>query len=184
MMELKVGRIYRERMVNTLKEEASRKEVTILINFHSLKSNQINTLRNSLKEKEARLRVSKNRLIKRSFSLLNLNVEEFLEGETGLVYISQDKLVEVVKFLFGFRDEAEGLQIKGGRLLDKFLSFEELKEISKLPSRQVLLAMTVGTIGSPLCAFLNSLSQIILKLLWVIEEIRKKEEPDKSESKS
>jgi len=73
-----------------------------------------------------------------------------------------------------FSKDNENLLIKGGILKDKKITLQEVKDLAKLPSREVLLGMAVGAMASPITGFLNALNQVVLKFLWTIEEIKKK----------
>lgn len=176
---IKIGRLYREKLIGLLKDRADDTEAVFFINFKGLTSLQLNTLRAILKQKRARLLVSKNRLIKKAFPALGDDLNSFLSAETGVVY-SQGDIVDAAKALFDFTEDNEKLEIKGGFVGEKPLNSKQLKTISNLPPRNVLIGMAVNCIASPLTSFVGSLNQIILKFVWVIEEIRKKSQEKKT----
>jgi large subunit ribosomal protein L10 len=172
---IKVGRLYREKLITLLKDESADTQAIFFVNFKGLTSVQLNALRAALKQKSARLLVAKNRLIKKAFHDVQEEISPFLSAETGVVY-SRGDIVDAAKALFGFTEENEKLEIKGGFVAQKPVSSKELKRISSLPPRGVLIAMAVNCIASPLTSFVSSLNQIILKFVWAVEEIRKKKE--------
>ncbi|RKY33794.1 MAG: 50S ribosomal protein L10 [Candidatus Duberdicusella sinuisediminis] len=172
---IKVGRFYREKIIEFLKKEAESSGAFLFVNFKGINSNQLNILRRDLKEKEGRLVITKNSLLQRAFPDWREELGKILTSETGVVYIYSDE-VGVIKTLFRFRKENENLEIKAGFLKDKFIEKEDLEELSKLPSREVILGLTLNCIASPLIGLVNSLQGIILKLVWAVEEIRKKKE--------
>jgi large subunit ribosomal protein L10 len=176
---IKVGRLYREKLIGILKEESADTQAVFFVNFKGLTSVQLNTLRAALKQKSARLLVAKNRLIKKAFDDFEGDINSFLSAETGVVY-SRGDIVDAAKALFDFTVENEKLEIKGGFVGQKTVSSKELKRISNLPPRNVLLGMAVNCIASPLTSLVGSLNQIILKFLWAVEEIRKKKEEKKT----
>lgn len=172
---MKVGQLYREKLIDLLKSRAEDTEAILFINFKGLNSLQLNILRASLKEKNARLLVAKNKLIRKAFPEKAEDLGVFLKEETGIVYSSGD-IVEATKTLFNFIEENEKLQIKGGFIGEKPVDKKKLQEISGLPSMLVLLGMAVNCIASPLTSLVGSLNQIILKFVWAIEEIKKQKE--------
>ena len=66
--------------------------------------------------------------------------------------------------------------IHGFTIEDILLSDKDVEELSKLPSRQVLLGMAVNVIASPLTSLATSLQQIITKLPWALNAIKEKKE--------
>ena len=171
----KIGRVYREKFINLLQDEAQNAEALLFVNFNGLGAPQINSLRMLLRERKSKLLVAKNRLIHKAFLDKNIELQDVLKAETAIVYSCSD-FVEATKALFDFYKENEKLQIKGSYVKENLMSRKELENISKLPSRGILVGMTVNCIASPLTSFLSSLNQIILKFAWAIEAIREKKE--------
>lgn len=170
---IKAGRFYRERIIQLLRSESKQTDSYLFVNFKGLNASQLNVLRALLKEKKARLIVSKNRLLKKAFDNREENFEQFLKAETGIVYAVGD-IVEITKALFDFNKENNQFEIKGGLINQEKFERKTLENISKLPTRSALLGMTVNCIASPLTSFVSALNQIILKFIWAIEEIKKK----------
>lgn len=173
----KIGLLYREKNIEQLKSSWLKTEVCIFISFNKVAAFAFNRLRNQLKKEDAPVLVSKNSLIKRTFENLSLSdAENFIDGSMGLVFVVKEKLVDVCKVLVNFSKENQGLILKGAFLKQRILSVKELEEFSKLPSRDLLLATSVMSIASPLTGFLYILNNIILKFLWLAEELKKKKE--------
>jgi len=119
-------------------------------------------------------------LFKRALNELGWeDVNSLLEAETGVVIVKDDDVVKACKILVEFTKETETLQLKGGIIKDKRVSPKELGVLAKLPSREVLIGTVVSVFASPLSGFLNTLNQIILKFVWVVEEIKKTKEQKK-----
>ena len=93
-------------------------------------------------------------------------------GDAALISVS----VKACKVLADFAKENEAFQIKGGVLKDKKLTAKDVTDLAKLPSKEILLAMAIGAMAAPLTGFLAAMNQIILKFLWVVEEIKKGKE--------
>lgn len=172
---MRIGQLYRQKMVDLFQGEEEKAESFVFINFAGLDANSFNDLRSALKGKNAKLLVGKNKLLRKAFESSGKEVDNFLETETAVVYSFGD-IVEVVKTLVDFSKENEKIQIKGGLIQSDSLGKKELEDISKLPSRDVLLGMTVNCIASPISSLVNGLNQIILKFAWALEEIKKQKD--------
>ncbi len=173
----KIGIICREKIVDQLKSEWAEFSGCIFIGLDKVSAFSFNRLRNGLRKEKSSVLVSKISLMKRALENLGVSsFEEFLDGPTGLVFVGTDGVVNVCKILFEFSKENEAFSLRGGFLNDKKINAKELEAISKLPSREFLMAQAVMTIASPLTGFLAAANNIILKFVWVVNEIKKKKE--------
>ena len=170
---IKVGTLYREKIIDLVKNKSEGTGGLFFINFDKLTSIQLNALRKNLRANSAQMLVAKNRLIKRSWESLDLS--EVLKGQTGVVYAHGD-IVETAKALYDFRKENEFLGIKGGVVDETMLSGKEVEALSKLPGRQQLLGMVVNCVASPITGLVCSLNQIITKFAYAINAIKDKKE--------
>lgn len=175
-----IGLLTREKIVEELKQGIKDTEGCFFISFNKVGAFSFNKLRNNLRDSGARIFIAKNSLFKRALGELGWeDVNSLLEAETGVVIIKEDDVVKACKILVEFTKDTEALQLKGGIIKDKRVSPKELGLLAKLPSREVLIGTVVSTFASPLSGFLNTLNQIILKFVWVLEEIKKTKEQKK-----
>ncbi|MCD6583196.1 MAG: 50S ribosomal protein L10 [Candidatus Omnitrophica bacterium] len=175
MIVKKVGLLFRERIVEEIKTKVSQSQGYLFIGFNKLKAFAFNQLRNELKKTNAIIFVSKNSLIKRALQEIVVDFNGFLKDSTGLVFIFDEDIVKVCRILVNFSKENEGcMNLKGGYLRDKRIEESQIIELAKLPSREILLGMAVMGLASPLTGFINSLNQVILKFVWLVEELKKK----------
>jgi len=160
--------------VNKLKEELEKYDNFILTNYRGLNVEQISDLRKKLKEKEVGYHVVKNRFAKRVFNKLKIkDLDNILVDPTAIAYFNTD-ISDVVKILVGSM-KATTLKIKGGFSQGHLLSKEDIELISKLPSRDVLIAQTIGLLNAPISGIVFVLNGIILKFvrtLKAIEEVK------------
>ena len=103
---------------------------------------------------------------------LKEDVNELLERSTAIVFTSGNDVVNVCKTLVNFSRENQGFTLKGGFLNKNKISAEKLDALSKLPPREILLAQAIRAMASPLTGFACALNNIILKFVWLIEEIK------------
>jgi len=169
----KVGLLYRERIIDDIKKNYESADALLFFEFSKVTAFAFNKLRNSLRREDAVVFVTKNSLFEKSLSSLNLDSKPFLEGATALVFMNGPDIVKIAKIIVEFSKEHEGLKVKGGFIGEKVLASADIESLSKLPSREVLLAMAVSGIASPLTGFLSVMNQVILKFLWTVEAIQK-----------
>ena len=169
----KVGQIYREGLANRIKNKASESQSVFLISYSHLSGSKMNDLRKSLKQVGADVFVSRNSIALRA--LKELNQEGFasrLKGQTAFIWSKADS-AEISKVLYKFIKECETVKLQAGLLEGRLLESEDIKRLSELPSRTVLLSMLLGAIQSPLTQLayvLNAKTQELLSILKQISE--------------
>ena len=165
---MKVGQLYRQRISNTVKEGVTKKSSTFVITWTGISSFKMDSLRKDLKRKKADVLVSKSSAAR--IGLKNSNYEELanrIVGQTALV-LSDTDASEISKILITFSKSCEGFVVQGGLLNGALLSGDQVKTLSDLPSREVLLSMFVGTLQAPATRFaaaLNAKSRDFVSIL-------------------
>jgi len=169
-----IGLLTHEKIVSEIKESANRAQACFFISFNRLPAFPFNVLRNGLRSAGSRILITKNSLFHRALAESGWqDPDSFLVSETGIVFVFDEDIVKTCKVLTEFAQENEFLQLKGGVIKDKKVTAKEITTLAKLPSKDMLRAMAVSAIASPLTGFITTLNQIILKFLWTVEEIKK-----------
>ena len=128
--------------VDEITEKLKNSAGVVFIDYRGLTDEELTTLRRSLRENSADVKVYKNTLTKRALDSLNLTLDECVEGPSALVY-SEDA-VAPIKVVTNFAKDHEALSIKGGIVDGKVSSLEELAKLATIPSREGLLTMLAG----------------------------------------
>ncbi len=176
----KIGLLTRERIVEGLRQSIKETEGYFFVCFNKVGAFPLNQLRNNLRESGARILVAKNSLFERALGDLGWeDIKSLLEAETGIVVIKDCDVVKACKILVDFAKESEVMQLKGGVIKERRISPKEMNALAKLPSREILIGQVVSSLAAPLSGFLNTLNQVIVKFVWVVEEIKKAKEQEK-----
>ncbi len=174
MKEKTVGLAIRENIIGQIQERINSSSVYFFVGFNNVKSSALSKLRNELRVVDSYVFVAKNSLIHKAVEGLNLkDLKDYLQGETGIISVYNEDIVKPCKAIVEFTKENETFAIKGGIIEGRKISREELEALAKLPSREVLLGQALSGLVSPLTGFFACLNQIILKFVWVAEEIKK-----------
>ena len=129
----------KEETVNEIADRVQNATSAILFDYRGLTDSEITELRTKLREEESFYKVYKNTLMKRAFDKLSINLDDCLEGPSALAL--SDDAIAPIKVLADFAESHPALELKGGYVDGKETSLEELKELSKVPSRDGLLTM-------------------------------------------
>lgn len=100
-------------------------------------------------------------------------IKDSLRGSTGIVFGYDDPVVAIKKTL-EFSEKNEKLKLKKGVVEGKVYSPQDLKEIAKLPPKNVLLGMLLGGMSSTLTKMAYALKAVNLKLLYALEALKNK----------
>lgn len=148
----------------------------IVTNFDKMGVVDIDFLRRKLEKNSAVLVVTKNTLIKKALGELKWDdVGQYVKGSTG-VAVYQDDPIAVAKTLFDFSKEHDNFKVRGGLVEGEVVNEQKTKDLSALPSKNVLLATVCNRIKSPIAGFVNVLSGPIRGLVNVLNQISEKKD--------
>ncbi len=130
----------------------------LLVNVVGLDANATNRLRGELRSKGIHLMVVKNSLARRATEGTPLGpMFEGLAGSAAVCWGGEDVVAlarEVARL--AENKEFEGFEARGGVMEGQPLSSEEVKQVSRWPSREQLLSQLIGQIVGPGAALAGS----------------------------
>ncbi len=125
-----------------------------------------------MKEVNSEYKVVKNTLINIAASGTSMeSAKNFFKGPTGLAIAYGDP-IEMTKKVLDFAEKNDKFRIKSGILEGRLCSLDEVKEISVLPSRTILLGMFGGALQSPLAKLAFSLNEVVSQFARALESLR------------
>jgi large subunit ribosomal protein L10 len=92
-----------------------------------------------------------------------------------MIYGNGD-IVEVAKVIKNFRKENSKPEIKGGVVEGKKINADEVDQLAKLPSKEILYAMLLGTLQAPMSQLVGVMNNKLSSLVYVLEAVRNKKE--------
>lgn len=162
--------------VETLKEKFSAAEGFVLADYTGLTVEEANQLRGKCKEAEVEYTVVKNTLARIAAREAKIEgIEDFIDGPTALALSVKDPTAPA-RVLAEFMREAQKMAFRGGYLDGRAYSAEQIKEISRLPGKDGLIAQVIGMLNAPMAQIVWSLEGTLRNLVSVIDQISKKKE--------
>jgi large subunit ribosomal protein L10 len=157
-----------------LNEKLSRSKAVLFTEYKGLTVAQIAELRRSMKEAGAEYKVFKNTLVKIAAKGTPFEAaENVFSGPTGIAF-GYDDPVAAAKKALEFAGKNEHLKVKSGVIEGKLYTTDEIKAVSKLPSKTVLLSMLAGAFQAPATKMACALNATITKLAYALEAAKDK----------
>ena len=133
-------------------------QAAVLAEYRGLTVAQMTDLRRKARQSEIYLRVVKNSLARRAVS--GSPYECLTDHMVGpLAFAVCKDPVAVAKLLSEFAKDNEQLKIKAGAMGGKLMTGAQIEALAKLPSREQLLAMLLGTMQAPVQKFVQTLNE-------------------------
>lgn len=163
-----------ERKITTvadLTERLSRMQLTVVADYRGLTVAEITEMRQKLRESGADLIVAKNTLIRiAARETGHDNLVSLLEGPTALT-IAYDDVAKVAKTLQNYLRSSQKITIRGGILGSSLLPADGLEQVTKLPSREQVLAQIVGGIQSPLTEVVSVINAPLTGVVGILNAV-------------
>ena len=150
-------------IIDAISAEIKDAQGVVLVDYRGLTVEQDTELRKQLREAGIVYKVYKNTLMKRAFEGTELaGLGDCLAGPSAIA-ISKDDATAPARLLAGFAKNAPALEFKGGVVEGNVFDQAGMIELSKVPSREVLLSKLLGSLQSPIANLARVIDQIAEK---------------------
>jgi len=147
-----------------------------LVDYRGLTVLQMATLRRELREVGGDMRVYKNRLVTIALRENAMpTMDSLLVGPSAFVFVAEEPVASA-KVLAKFAKAHKALEMKGGLIDNEELDSAQVKALSKLPSREELIAKLLGTLSNPARGMVTVLGGVSRGLVTALDAIAKGKE--------
>ncbi len=151
-------------------------QAVFAVDYRGLSVAQAAELRAKLREADATLRVVKNSLTERAADQTGASeLKPLLQGPTALTFVRGDAAL-AAKAIADYARLTQLLPFKGGLMDGAALDADQLRAISRLPSREVLYGQLVGVVASPITGLVRTLGALLGGLAVALGQVREKKE--------
>ncbi|MFH1381082.1 MAG: 50S ribosomal protein L10 [Candidatus Omnitrophota bacterium] len=172
-MDEKYGIKVKKLMFDELNKNFNSFPSFVVANYKGLSSSEVEVLRKGLRGSSSKFFVVKNSIAKRALDDRKLqDMNAFLNGQVGIGFCGD--IVAACKTLSDFAKEHNSLKLNIAYIDGKIEQASRIKELAALPSRDVLLAMVVRTMKSPITGFVGTLKGVLRKFVYAVSEIKNK----------
>lgn len=128
--------------VNEINSKIDEAKTILLVDYQGMSVQEINSLRQNLKDNGSDLKVYKNTLASLSFKEKGIKLDDYMTGPNA--YIFSKDIIEPIKIVSEVAKSNENLTIKAGYIDGEFASKDVINEYASIPSYEGLLTMFAG----------------------------------------
>ncbi len=151
-------------------------EAIFAVDYRGITVAQVAELRTKLREADATFKVVKNSLTERAADQAGAEgLKEYLAGPTALTFVRGDIAV-AAKAVADYARVTQLLPFKGGMMGSEAIDSEQIRSLSRLPSREVLYGQLVGVVASPVSGLVRTLGALVGGLAVALGQVREKKE--------
>ena len=135
----------------------------LVVCYEGINTEDDTKLRKELRENNVKYTVVKNTLLSRACDEAGLeDIKPVLEGTTALA-TSDSEYAAAARILCGYAKDHDNFKVKSGYLDGAVIDMDTITSLSKLPSRDVLLANVLGAFQAPIASFARAVQAIVDK---------------------
>lgn len=171
----KFGKVCKEHMVMEIADRFKNYPNFFVTSFSNIGVGELEGLRKSLKKDMSAYMVTKSTMLRQAIKKAGINAkaEDFDTSKTGTcgVLFTKGDPVAMSRLLMDFSKGHDKVKIRAGFVNGETISLDTIKFMSTLPSRDILLSMTVAGMKSPVTGFVCILRNLLSNFVSVVDAI-------------
>ncbi len=168
----------KQAVVTEVSGELAKAQAVVLAEYRSLPVGEMTALRKKARSSGIYLRVLKNTLARRAVA--ETPFKGLVEKMVGpLAYGISSDPVAVAKVLQEFAKDHDKFVIRAGAMPNVMMTPKEVAELARMPGRQELLAMLLGTMQAPIAKFVRTLNEVPGKFVRTVAAVQGRERKDR-----
>lgn len=171
-----MNRAEKAKIKDDLHQKAEKASIALATDFKGLKVEEMNELRVKLRDNNVDYQVVKNTLGRLALQDSTHEVIKDELKECCALAFGYDDPVLAAKTLVDFTKKNKKFAIRFGSLQGKYLSAEDVAELSKLPGREELLGKLLGTFNAVPTQFVGLFANLLRNFLYALNGIKEQKE--------
>lgn len=161
----------KEKRVVELKDKFEKASLIVLTGYSKLKVSTSDQLRKQLRDIGSELKAGKNTLFKKAAQGTPVEpLSDYLVGQKSLAITLNDP-VSLSKLLIKFAKDNESVMIEGGVLDGKYINAEDVRALSEMPSKEVLIAKLLSALVATPTQMVSVIAAVPRKLLYCLKAL-------------
>lgn len=150
-------------IVAELSERLKSSITGVVVSYEGINTEDDTKLRKELRENDVKYTVVKNTLLSRACEEAGLDdIKPVLEGTTAIA-TSDSEYAAAARILCNYAKDHDNFKVKSAYLDGTVIDMDTIVALSKLPTREVLLANVLGAFQAPIASFARAVQAIVDK---------------------
>ena len=162
--------------IEQLQQEAQKANIALVSDFRGLKVENLEKIRNELKDNHIHYQVVKNTLARIAFKGTAHEVLNDQLSDCCAVAFGYDDPVTAAKIMVKHEKDYKQFGVKYGSYNGKFLDSEQIKELAKLPNREQLLSQLLCTMNAVPTNCVSVFANLLRYLLNALNGVKDQKE--------
>ena len=173
-----MNRAQKAENIETLKDAFGKAQGIFVADYRGITVEALTKLRFELKKSNTDFKVVKNRLALRAMQGEARFSDDFRTqfDHTTAVALTYGDVAASAKALTKFASDNEKLKLRAALIEGKVINLQQIKALSKLPSKNELLAKMLGTLVAVPTGFVRVLNGVPQKWVYLLEALKKQKE--------
>ncbi len=164
----------KQEFVEQLSEKLNRAVAGVVVKYAGINVADDTALRRKLREAGVEYTVVKNTMLRRAAEQCGLSeLDSALAGPTALALSETDHVV-AAKILCEFANTHPNFEVKAGFVEGKVVGADQVKELAKMPPKEVLVAKVLGGFNAPISGLVHVLNANLRGLVVALNAIAEK----------
>ena len=153
----------KQELVASLTEKLQNAVAGVVVDYKGINVEDDTKLRRELREAGIEYFVVKNTMLRRAAANVGMSeLDAVLEGSTALA-ISNDDHTAAARILTKYAETSKTFTVKAGFLDGEVINAAKVEELGKIPSKDIMVAITLGTLLAPISGLARVLNAIAEK---------------------
>ena len=153
----------KQQQVAELKEKIAASVTGVIVDYKGITVADDTALRKELRENGVEYFVVKNTILSRAVEGTELEgIKSVLEGTTAIA-LSKEDYTAAARILCNYAKDHDNFKVKSAYLDGAVIDMDTIVALSKLPTREVLLANVLGAFQAPIASFARAVQAIVDK---------------------
>lgn len=153
----------KKELVEQIKGELKEAKSIVFVDYRGITVAEDTAMRKEFRENGVTYKVFKNRLLTRALDSLGITGYDpkMFEGTTAVAFGSDE--VAPAKIFCKHQKGLNKMAVKFGIIDGQIMNQDQVEALAKIPSKDVLVAMLLGTLNAPVAALARALNAIAEK---------------------
>lgn len=155
-------------LLDEINHNIDQSQAMVFASYQKLDPNLAYALRARIGKSGGVFEIVRKRILMKAAEKKGIALPSGLEGHIAVVFAKDP--VEVMKAIYQFKTENEDvLTVLGGRFEGQILTSNDVEQISKLPSRDVMRAQLLGVLEAPLSETLAVVEALLTSVMHCLD---------------